>query len=527
VQLIDNKQDSTFSRKYFGTVDLFETHADVIDNKEHVLSPNALKVLLVLTEQCNTGRIRKKNRYRKVEDTSLLPGYIKSRSSKGRIGLPVTLAVSKQTLMKLSGLSHDVIGSSLTELEEHQFIRKVGQDGNFDICNPRSGAQLVSSEPNPFIGTGVPYFRFPKALLAEPARANSVARMTASELKLYTVLCYLAGQRSEHEFDIKERKLRALCGFSRNEVMRKAMSGLEDKQLAEFYNGKVVLLDPLTGDDMYNDVIDPVYGFGERVPTLPSDIEVIRHLVESRRASQRTEDEVMLLCPFHDETTPSCSVSLSKGCFHCFGCGESGTLAALAYKLSGSEQRAIPAKRRTGPRRKPDAIYEYLDADGKLVKQVLRYPGKEFTQRRVTKDGKWSYRVSHLPPMLYKFPDVIAASTVIICEGEKDCDSLNELGLTDAEGRPVIATTSGGATSWADHLANSLTGKRVVVIGDDDYTGHHYAAEVAASLHGRGIEHGIHFLGSKDAADFLDQKFTDEDLVKIVGRGWLREQQAA
>lgn len=32
----------------------------------------------------------------------------------------------------------------------------------------------------------------------------------------------------------------------------------------------------------------------------------------------------MLLCPFHDDTKPSCSVNLEKGRFHCFGCGVKG-----------------------------------------------------------------------------------------------------------------------------------------------------------------------------------------------------------
>lgn len=31
-----------------------------------------------------------------------------------------------------------------------------------------------------------------------------------------------------------------------------------------------------------------------------------------------------ILCPFHNDTDPSCSVDLQKGLFHCFGCGAEG-----------------------------------------------------------------------------------------------------------------------------------------------------------------------------------------------------------
>jgi DNA primase len=39
-----------------------------------------------------------------------------------------------------------------------------------------------------------------------------------------------------------------------------------------------------------------------------------------RKPSQR----VTILCPFHEEETPSCSVDLKAGTYLCFGCGKKG-----------------------------------------------------------------------------------------------------------------------------------------------------------------------------------------------------------
>ncbi|MFV0534783.1 MAG: DNA primase [Cumulibacter sp.] len=39
------------------------------------------------------------------------------------------------------------------------------------------------------------------------------------------------------------------------------------------------------------------------------------------------------LCPFHDEKTPSFSVSPGRGLFYCFGCGESGDVISFVQKM--------------------------------------------------------------------------------------------------------------------------------------------------------------------------------------------------
>ena len=56
-------------------------------------------------------------------------------------------------------------------------------------------------------------------------------------------------------------------------------------------------------------------------------VEVIQRRVPLKRAGR----EYQACCPFHDEKTPSFTVSPTKQFYHCFGCGEHGT--ALGFLM--------------------------------------------------------------------------------------------------------------------------------------------------------------------------------------------------
>ena len=43
------------------------------------------------------------------------------------------------------------------------------------------------------------------------------------------------------------------------------------------------------------------------------------------------------ICPFHNEDTPSFVVSISKQMFHCFGCGETGSLERFKELIANKE----------------------------------------------------------------------------------------------------------------------------------------------------------------------------------------------
>src|SRR5919109_493856 len=47
-------------------------------------------------------------------------------------------------------------------------------------------------------------------------------------------------------------------------------------------------------------------------------------LVEARTRLRKVGGRYVGLCPFHEEKTPSFSVSPDRGTYHCFGCGVGG-----------------------------------------------------------------------------------------------------------------------------------------------------------------------------------------------------------
>ncbi|MBV8454517.1 MAG: DNA primase [Deltaproteobacteria bacterium] len=69
----------------------------------------------------------------------------------------------------------------------------------------------------------------------------------------------------------------------------------------------------------------------EEVRSRADIVEVIGAHVRLRRAGRN----FVGLCPFHNEKTPSFSVSPERGFFHCFGCGAGGTVFDFLIRMEG------------------------------------------------------------------------------------------------------------------------------------------------------------------------------------------------
>jgi CHC2 zinc finger len=390
---------------------------------------------------------------------------------------------------------------------------------------------LVNDQINVLPANRIRYFSYPTCIITSRDERWSNANLTGSEIKLYFCLCWLSARdhrRPENVIDTDTGELRQLSGLKSPKTLTKALDSLQyDRRLiqiwptdAAYVNGegkpiRLELCDPLTGNPIVKDSqprnqpANYRYRGRRRRPSLnvfsPEEVERAICTANTRRGQETTrrgQGELMLKCPFHDDDTPSlCANTRKNGCWYCHGCKRKGTVYELLAQLNGTTiGEAIECLAATKgidiEYQDPDAgatIYQYKTEDGKKVlKEVLvriKNGQKAFTQRRPGPPGYgWINNADGVPPSLYHGELVRGASTVCIVEGEKDADTVTNLKL----GRPhklVVGLTSGGAASWKPEFAQSLIGKNVVLMPDDDEAGEQYAAAVRTSLATEGIRY--------------------------------------
>lgn len=89
--------------------------------------------------------------------------------------------------------------------------------------------------------------------------------------------------------------------------------------------------------------------------------------------------------------------------------------------------------------------YDYADAHGELLFQVVRFEPKDFRQRRPDGNGGWIWSLHDTQRVLYRLPALLEAvaneQPVFIAEGEKDADTLAAIGVT-------ATCNPGGAGKW-------------------------------------------------------------------------------
>ena len=109
-------------------------------------------------------------------------------------------------------------------------------------------------------------------------------------------------------------------------------------------------------------------------------VEVIGRRIQLKKAGR----EFKACCPFHDEKTPSFTVSPAKGFYHCFGCGEHGTALGflMAYdhmdfveaveSLAGMMGIDVPREESQRPARRYDELFELMQKVEKHYQGELR-----------------------------------------------------------------------------------------------------------------------------------------------------------
>lgn len=251
-------------------------------------------------------------------------------------------------------------------------------------------------------------------------------------------------------------------------------------------------------------------------------------LAENRM--RRSAGGYVARCCFHDDKNPSLSINAEKGVWKCHaGCGDGGILE-FEMKFSHCDKETalariaeIVGEKQIGLGQQPDAIYSYTDGFGKLLFQVVRYPGKRFVQRQPDGIGGWIWKTQNLKMVLYRLPEVMTSKNVIVTEGEKDADNLTA--AIDGKIKHLAVTTSPrGAGKWLDEFSLFMAGKQVLIIPDNDKPGFDHAARVALSCYryAQGVkiaqlpdveEHG-------DVSDFLAKHSVGELLELGKKAAW-------
>jgi DNA primase len=97
----------------------------------------------------------------------------------------------------------------------------------------------------------------------------------------------------------------------------------------------------------------------------PSIVEVVGDYVQLRRAGK----ELIGLCPFHSEKTPSFAVNEDKGVFYCHACQEGGDVVTFIRKLKGLGYREAIAEIGMDPGTRRPAPDRRLLAEARKVAQ--------------------------------------------------------------------------------------------------------------------------------------------------------------
>ena len=260
------------------------------------------------------------------------------------------------------------------------------------------------------------------------------------------------------------------------------------------------------------------------------------HVGAHIKLKSHTKGEMVGLCPFHTEKTPSFTVNDAKKFYHCFGCGAHGDVIRwyIEYQrmtfpeaVEHLKDAPLPKARAT---KKPEngngrtvhwektlprfaeAVYDYEDAGGKLVFRVARIP-KEHTK---TKERKafWTYtpakkkgvqgwaavqRMSEGRP-LYRLADIPTATAVHVFEGEKCVDRFR-----DAFPDRVATTCCGGSQAWKRTDWTPLHSKDVLLIADENDAGRQMMLGLADILDGKARSLEIALPEGETGNDIVEQ----------------------
>ncbi len=212
----------------------------------------------------------------------------------------------------------------------------------------------------------------------------------------------------------------------------------------------------------------------------------LSQVVAKLSGAKRSQAGFIAKCPAHEDERQSLSVGSagSKVLLNCFaGCPPEKIVEAMGMEWQDLFEGCAPhdlisqSFRRDGlafhspPKAKVAAVYRYTDESGELLYENVRFEPKGFSQRRYDERGQitWNLRgVRRVPYHLKELAQTRHGSYVWLCEGEKDADSLRELGFTATSFK-----------NWSREFNKYIEKTHVVICRDHDLPGGVQADEAA------------------------------------------------
>ena len=279
----------------------------------------------------------------------------------------------------------------------------------------------------------------------------------------------------------------------------------------------------------------------------------LKSLIETE-TGRRFNRENAMLCPFHNEKTPSFKVKFmsdaNKQRYLCHGCGETGDAVDFIMKTKNMkypearEYLGIPLEK-TSQEKEIDRIKERCEWEIKTLDYrrgmellgVFSFVDRDnktmyYKAKFKALDGKKSLSYYHInsedkvenkrngEELLYNLYNVLNGiredKIIIVTEGEKDSNSLNSI----FKNKDYVATSCKGIKDFS-----ILRNARIFVCGDTGEAGRKYVEKIKFELLECSLVfkiinlQGIKDLGdNKDVTDWLENGHTKSDLYRAFKR---------
>jgi len=287
-------------------------------------------------------------------------------------------------------------------------------------------------------------------------------------------------------------------------------------------------------------------------------MDVLAILEEYGVEGERKDDDFVALCPFHEDTNPSCSISIEKGVFHCFSCDAKGDLYAFLAAAVGVSRTVVQRHIEAGTSTPAGCSDEntctwnrkLLESPAKLKflrtkgitkadieKYLLGHNGKRYSIPIYAANGSLVNIRKYLPKGKRKYINTkgcggaalypierLEHNRLVITEGEFKAILLNSMGI------PAISMT-GGAKTWPPEWGQLFKGKEVFILYDIDDAGLAGAKKVARLLYNYAKWVKIAHLPLErrkyptgDITNYVvDEKATRDEVVAVLGKAELWE----